>query len=314
MLNQYSVNTVPIPSETALFSDDGIQDHKLKWRWWFKIPDIWLTSNIGEKIIGIRTIFLMKNRRTVKFTLCLTKYQYYIDSNNEKIIIENTQNNLVVNVVSWISVENDLRSLWNSLVYNVQDAIKQNELTKTNTQVSFQLDTHVANKRDIQMDGVFETYNNRISFVEKLYCPNNYETEQQSDGKIYYTECLFTLSEINRDFELIFNTAHNTIPNEYVKQLNFYDVWDRHSCKIFSNLASSSNKNYIGNTDVIYNPIKYFKFTSSDNKFYIDFYNARNINCPSIIPYIIDSDGNITLSEPFIIELQLLQNEKLLYI
>lgn len=130
MLNQYSVNTVPIPSETALFSDDGIQDHKLKWRWWFKIPDIWLTSNIGEKIIGIRTIFLMKNRRTVKFTLCLTKYQYYIDSNNEKIIIENTQNNLVVNVVSWISVENDLRSLWNSLVYNVQDAIKQNELTK----------------------------------------------------------------------------------------------------------------------------------------------------------------------------------------
>ena len=119
---------------------------------------------------------------------------------------------------------------------------------------------------------------------------------------------------INKDFELIFNIAHNTIPNEYVKQLNFYDVWDRHSCKIFSNLASSSNKNYIGNTDVIYNPIKYFKFTSSDNKFYIDFYNARNINCPSIIPYIIDSYGNITLSEPFIIELQLLQNEKLLYI
>ena len=66
--------------------------------------------------------------------------------------------------------------------------------------MSFQLGTHVANKRDIQMDGVFEKYNNRISFVEKLYCPNNYETKQQSDGTIYYTECLFTLNEINKDF------------------------------------------------------------------------------------------------------------------
>ena len=37
---------------------------------------------------------------------------------------------MAVNIVSWISVENDLRALWNSLVYNIQDAIKQNELTK----------------------------------------------------------------------------------------------------------------------------------------------------------------------------------------
>ena len=40
-------------------------------------PDSWTTSNIGEKIIGIRCIWLMHNRRKFQFTLNLQKYLYY---------------------------------------------------------------------------------------------------------------------------------------------------------------------------------------------------------------------------------------------
>ena len=71
MNNTNAVNTIPIPIETALFSDDGVIDDHLKWRWWFKLPDTWTTSNLGEKIIGVRNIWLMKNRRKFQFTLCL---------------------------------------------------------------------------------------------------------------------------------------------------------------------------------------------------------------------------------------------------
>ena len=105
----------------------------------------------------------------------------------------------------------------------------------------------------------------------------------------------------------------NPLPEDYVTEMNFYDVWDRHSCKVFSRIASDSNRGYIGNSQVVFSPIKYFKINSTDKKFYIDFYNSRNIKCPTVLPYKKKEDGS-TLNEPFVVELQLMQNEKLLYI
>ena len=311
MNNQYSNLNIPIPTETALFSEDGEIDTELKWRWWFKLPDIWTTSNIGEKIIGIRSIYLMKNRRKIKYTIHMKKYKYsYIDSGI--MIHDETENELIVPIVSWLPVEKDLREFYIDMLGYINSAIEENNKTKKPEQIAFEMNTRNAYKRDIQMDGVFEKYENRRSFVEKIYCPNKYSPEI-IDGTTYYTECKFKITDTNEDFDLIFNKNQNPLPEDYVIEMNFYDVWDRHSCKIFSNIASNSSRGYIGNSQIELNPIKYFKINSTDKKFYIDFYNSRNIKCPSVLPYKIKEDGS-TLNEPFIIELQLMQNEKLLYI
>ena len=79
-------------------------DPELKWRWWFKLPDIWTTSNIGEKIVGIRSIYLMKNRRKIEYTLHLKKYKY-TKTEDAEMIDEKTVNNLTVRMVSWLSVD-----------------------------------------------------------------------------------------------------------------------------------------------------------------------------------------------------------------
>ena len=311
MNNQYSNLNIPIPTETALFSEDGEIDTELKWRWWFKLPDIWTTSNIGEKIIGIRSIYLMKNRRKIKYTIHMKKYKYsYIDSGI--MIHDETENELIVPIVSWLPVEKDLREFYIDMLRYLNSAIEDNNKTKKPEQIAFEMNTQTAYKRDIQMDGVFEKYENRRSFVEKIYCPNKYSPEI-IDGTTYYTKCMFKITDTNEDFDLIFNKNQNPLPEDYVIEMNFYDVWDRHSCKIFSNIASNSSRGYIGNSQIELNPIKYFKINSTDKKFYIDFYNSRNIKCPSVLPYKIKEDGS-TLNEPFIIELQLMQNEKLLYI
>ena len=311
MNNQYSNLNIPIPTETALFSEDGEIDTELKWRWWFKLPDIWTTSNIGEKIIGIRSIYLMKNRRKIKYTIHMKKYKYsYIDSGI--MIHDETVNELIVPIVSWLPVEKDLREFYIDMLGYINSAIEENNKTKKPEQIAFEMNTRNAYKRDIQMDGVFEKYENRRSFVEKIYCPNKYSPEI-IDGTTYYTKCMFKITDTNEDFDLIFNKNQNPLPEDYVIEMNFYDVWDRHSCKIFSNIASNSSRGYIGNSQIELNPIKYFKINSTDKKFYIDFYNSRNIKCPSVLPYKIKEDGS-TLNEPFIIELQLMQNEKLLYI
>ena len=312
MNNQYSNLNIPIPTETALFSEDGEIDTELKWRWWFKLPDIWTTSNIGEKIIGIRSIYLMKNRRKIEYTIHMKKYKYSYYIDGSIMIHDETVNELIVPIISWLPVEKDLREFFIDMLRYLNSAIEDNNKTKKPEQIAFEMNTQTAYKRDIQMDGVFEKYENRRSFVEKIYCPNKYSPEI-IDGTTYYTECKFKITDTNEDFDLIFNKNQNPLPEDYVIEMNFYDVWDRHSCKIFSNIASNSSRGYIGNSQIELNPIKYFKINSTDKKFYIDFYNSRNIKCPSVLPYKIKEDGS-TLNEPFIIELQLMQNEKLLYI
>ena len=307
MNNQYSNINIPIPTETSLFSEDGEIDPELKWRWWFKLPDTWTTSNIGEKIIGIRSIYLMKNRRKIEYTLHLKKYKY-TKTETAEMIEDETVNELTVRVVSWLAVEKDLREIFLGMMHYVQGAIEENNKTKKPEQLSFEMNEVDYYKRDIQMDGVFEKYENRRSFVEKIYCPNKYPTEI-IEGTTYFTKCLFKITDTNEDFDLLFNINDNPLPEDYVTEMNFFDVWDRHSCKVFSSIAADSNRGYIGNSQVDLNPIKYFKINSTDKKFYIDFYNARNIKCPTVLPFKKKEDGN-TLNEPFVIELQLMQNEK----
>ena len=189
MNNQYSNVNIPIPTETSLFSEDGEIDPELKWRWWFKLPDIWTTSNIGEKIVGIRSIYLMKNRRKIEYTLHLKKYKY-TKTDDAEMIDEKTVNTLTVRMVSWLPVDKDLRQFYSDLIPNMRVMIAENNKTKTPEQVAFDMNELNAHYCDIQMDGVFEKHQNRRSFVEKIYCPNEYSTEV-IEGTTYFTKCMF---------------------------------------------------------------------------------------------------------------------------
>ena len=142
MNNQYSNVNIPIPTETSLFSEDGELDPELKWRWWFKLPDIWTTSNIGEKIIGIRSIYLMKNRRKIEYTLHLKKYKY-TKTDDAEMIADETVNELVVPIVSWLPVERDLREFYVDMFAQVNAAIEENNNTKTPEQIAFELNDKV---------------------------------------------------------------------------------------------------------------------------------------------------------------------------
>ena len=335
MNNQYANQIIPLPTETALFSNDGVIDSEKKWRWWFTFPDSWTTSNIGERIIGIRCIWLMHNRRKIQFVLRLQKYFYYDNGSGAAEVYEPSMNSLEVKITSWLPVDRDLREIYIDVVRQLKAAIIENEQKKDPEQISFYMDNATATRSDFQMDGLFEPYQNRLSFVEKMYCRDTHDYPEEQittpSGEVLncMTMCKFNINDYNDDFKLVFNLmteedVEQGIYNEGEKNLfppdmffdrfDFYDVWDRHSCKLFSGFAADANRGYIGNTSIYMNPIKYFKINSTDKKFYIDFYNSRNINCPSVIPYQNDATGKMIMSEQFIIEMQLMQNDKLLYI
>ena len=91
----------------------------------------------------------------------------------------------------------------------------------------------------------------------------------------------------------------------WMREIQFEDVWDRVSCKIYSSIAEQSSKGYLGNSKVIFNPIKYFKLNSTDQKFWIEFYSGRHNLIPVKIPN----------NETFYIEMQFMPfNKKLMYV
>lgn len=117
----------------------------------------------------------------------------------------------------------------------------------------------------------------------------------------------FQLKSWNDDFADVFNIGNGTFQNKpekyqtWHKELIFDNIWDRQSCKIYSSIGEQSLHNYIGDSDVEYSPIKYFKLNSMDQKFWIDFYSKAHYYCPTKLPP----------NDSFVIEMQFLQYDKM---
>ena len=68
--------SVALPLETTFNSSiDGVIDVIYSNRVLFKYPPEWITSNVNEKIIGIRNIHIKRKCKTIKFLLYVRKYK-----------------------------------------------------------------------------------------------------------------------------------------------------------------------------------------------------------------------------------------------
>ena len=173
-------------------------------------------------------------------------------------------------------------------------------------------------RRDVQMDGYYD-YDKKV-FIETIYSPTNDEV----DGQFYVDFRLkFEFRSIDAqqenypyrryDFADVMNIGFEPSqnhPNKYInnnpkwmRELMFENVWDRHSCKVYSSIAEESH-GFIGNSQKDYVPIKYFKLNSTDQRFWVEFYSGRHNNIPVKIPD----------NESFVIEMQFMPFRKMLYV
>lgn len=217
----------------------------------------------------------------------------------------------------------------------IEDLAKQQELKneewKSLFRPSFRQEKDNLKRRDLQMDGYYDYDKN--TFIETIFSPCNemknndetYDNILDNDRFDYYVD--FKLKFIRRpldkngkqdnsinqiyDFVDVMNIGKESFQNDpqsyydkWMREINFYNVWDRHSCKVYSSFACDSSKGYLGNSQIFYHTIKYFKLNSTDQQFWIEFYSGRHNKIPVILP----------INESFNMELQFLQYQKLLYI
>lgn len=129
---------IPIPIETAFLLEDGERDKSKPNRFHFNFPAEWCTSNRGETIIGVRSIWMMPRRRIFTLKIGIRKYLYEDYLNNRfkyktfnemfNAIDSNRKSELIVDVKSWLPVEKDLRETWKDIREQLKFSInKYNE-------------------------------------------------------------------------------------------------------------------------------------------------------------------------------------------
>ena len=146
-----------------------------------------------------------------------------------------------------------------------------------------------------------------MSTFEKLYNLNGKYTPLPEEVRGELNEFDDVFSD---DFNDVFNIGDEPYQNsvhqfyQFHRTIELKNLWDRHTCKVYASFANQANHNYLGNTHVYFTPIKYYKLNSRDKRFWLELYSARNPNIPMRLP---DHEG-------FVMEMQFMQNDKLLYV
>ena len=311
--------SLPVPIETAFFLEDAKQDLTKMNRFYFNFPAEWCTSNKGESVIGVRSMWLLARRRKLEVTIKIAKidkktYESKLHGNvNDQTVpvmnwksLEGYGHCIQFKVIDWVSVDGDLRGFFDA----VNDAFRSVLLKDDTLTIWTQDDDDIAS-RDIQTDGYYDSKGfHEIIYAEKNKNNNTFididKTERYEEPYMVF----FRLIDYNDDFKEVFNIGTEPDENDpeqykiYSKQFIFDHIWDRHSCKVYSSIGEQSLHHYIGNSQIDFCPIKYYKLNSTDQQFWIELYSGRNYNVPIKLPK----------NESFVIEMQLLPFQKMLYV
>ena len=319
---------IPIPLEESYLLKEGIKTNDDVNTFIFKYPKEWLTSDKGEMIIGVRTIWLDMRRRKIKYTIKIRKYfKYAYDKLKDEYpdwdddtIYENIPTDesayVEIDCVHWLSIDEDLRGMWKRFCKIANYYFTQYNNRYSQNKVKFDLfedyDKQDTKKREVQWDGEYDKKEN--CFVETIFSPRNdkdnhdsyyvdialdFETKYDEKGKLIRTDFMDVMNIGDGPFE--------NNPEQYKKcqrQMNFYNVWDRHSCKVSASFANDGKRNYVGNSQSLFNPIKYYKVNSTSDVFSISLYSSRHPEFPV----------KLSTNESIVMELQFMQHSKLLYI
>ena len=353
---QLNIQRTPLPIESVFFQEDvatntvidntGKQDKKriqdpVHWnRYYFDYPPEWVTSDTGEDIVGVRSLWLLNKQRHIKFTLFLRKYAKvhfrtaynsvhgtnYAIQRLDKTQISGEELHTIVAKISkeHISVcsipvdviikhDEDFRKIGEYIESHLEAFIPQ--MNANNSGWIFTLNPHFVQQsmdvkfgnrnKDITVD---ETYSDDERIFKLVFISprntdkysDNYENgdldcyvdiaimkSEESLKKLYDDKYKLLTDDkrlgwdktdyFNDDVCDVFNIAlenSESYQNRFSYFMNFHrklelkNLWDRHTCKVFASFANQSNHYYVGNSHVMFTPIKYYKLNSRDSRFW----------------------------------------------
>jgi hypothetical protein len=232
-------------------------------RYWFKFPAEIQTSTARERMIGFRSLWISRSKRNpmIRFDFKKTGTRW---SDTDMWKDYDEENERSMSMYAWMDNSEDWLKFYDSL-----DRAKTKAFG-----ADFGHDALIFDWKKMA-----KNHDTNVVARGKYWCAYDHPPLQSSDysytlhfetGPNFKDDVTFQMSLINEDSRQLFNGQDLPLPSElaiYARQWDFYDVWDRHSHFLTSDLSSSTNGSYLGYSGTRYNPMKYYRITGDFNNF-----------------------------------------------
>ena len=266
-----------VPEEITFMLSDAEQDPNIKNRYWFDFPSQWANQPNKDPIIGIRSIYITKTNRFIKYKYKITLNdlaQQPIDITTVYEPIDTIEGT----IIHWLDGSDNIRPITENFnKYWLSDG------TRTHTCSDEQ---HTWKDWEVQ---AYYGYD-RITKKTNLYFGRGimeepYYTHESSLIEHHYPYGI-EITPISDDAIALFGgTFFKHEPDQTKPCRVALSVWSRYQCMIKSSIAANDKNNILGHTrNDPYTPIKYYRLTSNMKKFWIELYETRFHDCLVELP------------------------------
>jgi len=273
-----------IPREALFNITDAKQDSVIPNRYWFNYPEEWTNQLDKDAIVGIRSIYLTKANRYIKFNLRIV---LTIDTSLNPSI-EPTEDpfnqppaeldSITVNFSEVFDGSKDFRDMVNTFESKWKAAIAgiSSSYEWKDNDIRFWFDSNQCTGCKFNIG---RTANRTTTYTD--YLGNEVSTLDYHDETSGY--CYkFVISYIP-----LSDSAKSIIYPEFITGGNVltFSIWSCYQCYIKSSISEETHDSFLGHTrESTYSPLKYYRLKTKNNRFWIELYDTRNHRCPVVFP------------------------------
>ena len=260
-----------VPQEVLFKSNlpkNAMRDQNKHNRIWFTFPEQWVNQLNKDSIIGFREFYVVKEDRYIVFNLDIAVYENLgLEESITLFSLSGKQRFWIGHSDNLTKIPYVFEEFWHknmkTIIVNNEDAYEQ---LNNNNLIDCML------------------LNSELIFAHALHQDKlEYEDE---DGK-HECHIAITITPLNEDCKNVFNISHRVSGDDELK----FKVWSRHTIYLTSSISYEAEDNFLGHTQYSCRPIKYYRLTNEDKRFWVDMWESRNHN----IPVEFSNDGKEVL-------------------
>ncbi|MBR6906982.1 hypothetical protein IKN40_00270 [bacterium] len=290
-LDKAIINTLArkreVPYEVMFKLSDAQQDQTKLNRYWFEFPSQWANQLDKDPIIGIRDMYLTKTNRSIDFNFTIQ----VVDSLHSSLIwIQKTYR-----VRFWLIGDYE----FDYVTTTFNERLKNNDFTVTTendeTYSSINYDWSNVYKHFTSLY-IYEQDDHKVylRFQKKSSCPETV-TVTDSSNETHTAVLKMIVKANNNDTKAIFGSNEAFEENDNIILI---PVWTRYNCYVLSSLAADDVNNFLGHTKASsYEPLKYYRLSNKNKKFWIELYETRYHDVPVSLPVEKISNPNYDPNE-----------------
>ena len=260
-----------VPQEILFKSNspkNAMRDQNKSNRIWFMFPEQWRNQLNKDSIIGFRNFYVVKEDRYIVLNLDIDVYE------NINLEERNTLFSLSGKLKFWIGQSDSLSKIPSKFEESWHHHMKT--IIINNDFAYEQLNNN-------NLIGCL-LINNELIFTHTIHQD---KLEYIDEDGTHECHLAIHITPLNEDCKNVFNISNRVSGDDELK----IKVWSRHTIYLTSSISYEAEDNFLGHTNYSCNPIKYFRLTHEDKRFWVDMWESRNHN----IPVEFSNDGKEVL-------------------